>query len=104
MDIFNLNEEKANRYTAFCMLIAAGVVVLMWLLNTMGFFIVDQNLMNFAMPIGMVLFLMPSLFVRVWDGKIWVLKYVIMGCFLLGIGILTSALTIQLVLACGIRI
>lgn len=99
MDIFRENEDRANRYTTFCLRIAAVVTVLMWLLNLLGFFIVDQHLMNVAMPIGMTLFLLPSWFVRVWKRKPQMLKYAIMGCFLVGIAILTSALTTQLVLA-----
>ena len=97
--VFQENEERANRYTAFCLLIAAGVSVLMWLLNILGFFIVEEGLMNLAMPAGVLLFLLPSLLVRVWKRGQRALKYVIMGCFLLGIGILATALTIQLVLA-----
>lgn len=99
LDIFKVNEEKANRYTAFCTFIAAVVAVLMWLLNLCGFFIVDQHLMNVAMPGGVALFLLPSLLVRVWKGDTRLLKYAIMCCFMIGIAILNSALTIQLVLA-----
>ncbi len=99
LDIFKLNEKKANRYTAFCLLIAAGIAALMWILNILGFFIVDKGLMNTAMPVGVALFLLPSLLVRVWKGQEWLLKYLIMGCFLLGLGILSSTLTIQLVMA-----
>lgn len=99
LDIFRVNEQKANRYTAFCTLIAAVVAVLMWLLNLCGFFIVDQHLMNVAMPAGVALFLLPSLLVKIWGGDGRLMKYAIMCCFLVGIGILNSALTIQLVLA-----
>ncbi|MBD5443994.1 MAG: PP2C family protein-serine/threonine phosphatase [Lachnospiraceae bacterium] len=101
LDIFRANEEKANQYTSFCTLIAAAVVALMWLLNLCGFFIVDQHLMNIAMPAGVALFLMPSLLTRTWKDKknVWLLKYFIMCCFIIGIAILNSALTIQLVLA-----
>lgn len=99
LDIFTTNEEKANRYTALCTLNAAGVAVLMWLLNVCGFFIVDQHLMNVAMPFGVALFLLPSLLVRIWRWDERLLKYAIMGCFLVGIGILNSALTIQLIMA-----
>lgn len=65
LDIFKVNEEKANRYTAFCTFIAA----------------------------------VPSLLVRVWKGDTRLLKYAIMCCFMIGIAILNSALTIQLVVA-----
>lgn len=98
-DIFEVNEKKANQYTALCTLIAAGAAVLMWLLNILGFFIVDQHLMNVAMPIGVALFLLPTPMVRIWKWDERLLKYAIMGCFLLGIAILNSALTVQLVMA-----
>ena len=98
-EIFRRNEADANRYAALCMRVAAVVAVLMWLLNLLGFFIVDPVLMNVAIPVGIVLFLLPTLLLRVWRKRIWLLKYVSMGCFLLGIGILAGALTIQLVLA-----
>lgn len=98
-DIFITNEQKANRYTAFCTLIVAVVAVLMWLLNLCGFFIVDQHLMNIAMPGGVALFLLPSLLIRIWRGDSRLIKYAIMCCFMIGIAILNSALTIQLVLA-----
>lgn len=97
--IFQANEESANRYTALCLAVAAGVAVLMWVLNLMGFFIIDDTLMNVAMPIGIALFLLPSLLVRIWRRRYEILKYAIMVCFLLGIGILSSALTLQLILA-----
>lgn len=99
LDIFRVNEEKANRYTAFCTFVAAVVAVLMWVLNLCGFFIVDQHLMNVAMPAGVALFLLPSLLVRIWNGDTRLLKYAMMCCFMIGIAILNSALTIQLVLA-----
>ena len=98
-EIFRRNEADANRYAAMCMRVAAVVAGLMWLLNLLGFFIVDPVLMNVAMPVGIVLFLLPTVLLRVWRGRVWLLKYVSMGCFLLGVGILAGALTIQLVLA-----
>ena len=98
-DIFEKNEASANRYAALCMRVAALVAVLMWLLNILGFFIVEKALMNAAMPVGIVLFLLPTLLVRVWKGRPGALKYGIMVCFLLGVGVLAAALTIQLVLA-----
>ncbi len=98
-DVFQANERDANRYTALCMLAAAGVTLVMWLLNSLNFFIVDKGMMNLAMPVGMVLFALPFLLVhtKARDSK-W-LKYGIMLCFLAGIGILSSLLTIQLILA-----
>lgn len=98
-DIFLDNERSANRYAAMCLRVAAAVTALMWGLNLLGFFIVDKQLMNVAMPVGIVLFLLPSALVKTWRRRQRMLKYAIMGCFLLGICLMSSALTIQLVLA-----
>ncbi len=59
-DLFADNVTKADRYTVVCLRFAAGVVAIMWLLNLLGFFIVDQTMMNLAMPLGMVLLLLPG--------------------------------------------
>ena len=97
--IFLQNEENANVYTALCMRIAAVVAAVMWILNILDFFIVDDSLMNIAMPMGILFFLLPSLLIKVWKNRKWMLKYVIMVCFLSGICIMSTALTIQLVMA-----
>ena len=97
--IFEVNEQDANRYTAFCLSVAAGVALLLWVLNMFGLFIVDELLMNIAMPAGVLLFLLPSLLERVWKNRRRKLKYVMMCCFMLGIAILSSTLTVQMVLA-----
>ncbi len=97
--IFQINEQSANRYTAFCLAVAAGVALLMWVLNSLGFFIVDKLLMNLAMPISVLLFLLPSIIIKIFGSERKIFKYIIMCCFLFGIGILSSTLTIQLVLA-----
>lgn len=98
-DMFERNEEDANRYAAFCMRVAAAVAVLMWCLNILGFLIVEPWLMNAAMPVGILLFLLPSLLIRRVQRRRRALKYVIMVCFLLGIGVMAAVLTIQLILA-----
>ena len=99
MDVFRQNERDANRYTAVCTLAAAGVALLMWLLNSLDFFIVDKSMMNLTMPIGTALFALPFVMVKCGANSGSWLKYLIMLCFLAGIAILSSLLTIQLILA-----
>lgn len=97
--IFLQNEENANRYTTLCMRIAAIVAAAMWILNLLDFFIVDDGLMNLAMPLGILFFLLPSLFAWTCKCRQGKIKYVNMVCFLAGICIMSTALTIQLVMA-----
>ncbi len=98
-NLFLDNEEHADRYAAFCLRFAAAISVFMWILNLLGFFIVDKVMMNIAMPVGILFFLFPTYLVSVWKGKKEYLKYLIMGCFLMGIGCMASILTLQLILA-----
>ena len=87
MDVFRQNERDANRYTAVCTLAAAGVALLMWLLNSLDFFIVDKSMMNLTMPIGTALFALPFVMVKCGANSGSWLKYLIMLCFLAGIAI-----------------
>ena len=82
MDVFRQNERDANRYTAVCTLAAAGVALLMWLLNSLDFFIVDKSMMNLTMPIGTALFALPFVMVKCGANSGSWLKYLIMLCFL----------------------
>lgn len=98
-NLFYENERKANTYGAFCLILAAAVAGLMWLLNVLGFFIVDAAMMNVTMPVGIVLLLLPSFMIHILKLGGAYIKYVVICCFLLGAGVMSSALTIQLVLA-----
>lgn len=98
-DLLLRNETDANRYCAICQIIAAAISLAMWLLNVFGFFIVDDLLMNVAMPVSIFLFLLPAFLVFILKLKGAWLKYAIMLAFLLGVGVMSSALAIQLVLA-----
>ncbi len=92
-DLFADNEGKTNHYTVVCLRFAAGVVAVMWLLNLLGFFIVDQTMMilSWACPVilschyysprftrfttlGTLVFMFLSfytgIFIGVWDGNI----------------------------------
>ena len=103
-DLFTHNEEQANKYSALCLLTAAGIAAVMWLLNVLGFFIVDDLSMNISMSIGIAFLLAPYLLVRSekFCGS-WV-KYVLMLCFLTGLGAMSAVLSIQTILvwACPI--
>ncbi len=98
-DIFIENELRANTYCARCMLIGAFIAIAMWVLNLMHFFIVDDAVMNIAMPIGIAFFVTPFILLKfVRSYKRWV-KSVILFSFLIGITVLATGLTTQLVLA-----
>jgi len=92
-EIFIENEDTANQYAAKCLIIIAAIVGIVWILNSINFFIVSKMLMNIAMPISIVLFLLPSLLIKVISGPKWYLKYLIIGCTILGITLLSTMMT-----------
>lgn len=96
--IFRENEEAANVYAAKCMRWAAIFSGLIWGLNAIDFFIVSKELMNVAMPLGILLFLIPTPVVRVWKNRLFC-KYIILMLAALGLTALSSMLTYHSLLA-----
>ncbi|MCM1158713.1 MAG: PP2C family protein-serine/threonine phosphatase [Bacteroidales bacterium] len=102
------NETEANQYAAKCLAVCAGVGALAWFLNLVGIFIVPKTIMNTAMPLLIICFLLPALLCRLTGGKPSWLKYTVLLCGILGIFILSSAMpkhgvlawTLPLLLSC----
>ncbi len=93
------NEIQANRYTTQCLLITSGIVAITWLLNIIGFFIVDKTTMNIVMPIALASLIYPYFVDKYLKITHPVWKYFIMFSLVFGITILSSALTLQVLLA-----
>ncbi|MCM1056604.1 MAG: PP2C family protein-serine/threonine phosphatase [Firmicutes bacterium] len=93
------NETEANRYAAKCLAVCAGVGALAWLFNLVGIFIVPAAIMNTAMPLLILFFLLPALLCKLTGGKPSWLKYVFLLCGTVGIFILSSAMPKHGVLA-----
>ncbi len=102
-EAFRKNEKEANYYSARCMLVLAFVVALIWLLNILGVFIVPAKIMAVAGVSGIILFVLPSLLVKVLEYSPR-LKFYIMLCCILGITFLSSALPSHAILAWAIPI
>lgn len=93
------NEAEANQYAAKCLAVCAFVGALAWFFNLIGIFIVPQKIMNTAMPILILCFLLPTLLCRKTGGKPSWLKYIILLCGITGIFILSGAMPKHGVLA-----
>ncbi len=96
---FRENEKEANLYSARCTVVLAAVVALIWLLNTMGVFIVPAVIMNAAAAGAVLFFLLPSLIVRLTDPYSSTTKLWVLICCILGITLLSSALPKHAILA-----
>ena len=97
--LFKENEKNANHYTVRCLMFAAVVTVLIWILNLLDFFIVDDALMNLVMPISIVLLLIPLLLERFAHIPSSILRYILFLFFVLVIAMMSVAMPRHLVLA-----
>ena len=98
-DLFRENEKNANHYTVRCLMFAAGVTVLIWILNLLNFFIVDDALMNLVMPVSIVLLLIPLLLEKFAHLPSNVVRYILFLFFVLVIAMMSIAMPRHLVLA-----
>ncbi len=89
---FTQNEKEANRYSVRCLRVLAAIVAIVWLLNIIGIFTVPREVMTIAAPLGMAIFLVPTVLVHFFKKKPYQMKYYIMLCCVLGITVLSAAL------------
>ena len=97
--LFKENERNANHYTVRCLTFAAIVTVLIWVLNLLNFFVVDDTLMNLVMPISIVLLIIPLLLEKFASIPSHILRYILFLFFVLVIALMSVAMPRHLVLA-----
>ena len=97
--IFLENEREANRYSCRCLQVMALIAALAWLLNLLGVFIVPQAVMNLGMPVCIFTFLLPTILIHKMPRLGGWFKYLTMGCCILGITVLSTAIPKHTVLA-----
>lgn len=99
MDLYVTNELNANKYVAKSLAVMSLVGALLWLLNLVGIFIVDETLMNIGMPAGIFCLTMPFLlekfYIREYHSYT---KYLYLCSVIIGLGIISATLTIHAVL------
>lgn len=86
------NEMEANRYAARCLVACAIVGTIAWIFNFVGIFIIPPLVMNIAMPLMIVFFLLPSVACKLTDGKPGWIKFFNLLCVIIGVFILSSAM------------
>ncbi|WP_297212905.1 PP2C family protein-serine/threonine phosphatase [uncultured Flavonifractor sp.] len=97
--IFLENEREANRYSCRCLQVMALIAALAWLLNLLDIFTVPQVAMNLGMPVCIFSFLLPTILSSRMLRLGGQFKYLIMGCCILGITVLSAAIPKHTVLA-----
>ncbi len=93
------NEKEANRYTAKCMRVMEAIVVIVWILNIVGIFIVPSAIMTVAAIGGTVFFMLPTLLLKFFPNDSPKMKFIIMSCFILGLTMLSAAMPKHTVIA-----
>ena len=96
---FAENEKEANLYAARCMRVLAVVVAVIWVMNLLHLFIVPPVIMAVAAVGGIVLFLLPTLLLRLLDRDSPRLKFYILLCCILGITLMSAALPKHAIMA-----
>lgn len=96
---FAENEKEANLYAARCMRVLAIVVAVIWAMNLLHLFIVPPAIMTIAAVGGIVLFLLPTLLLRLLDRDSPRLKFYILLCCILGITLMSAALPKHAIMA-----
>lgn len=93
------NEVEANLYAAKSLIVCAIVGALSWLFNLLGIFIIPAVVMNIAMPITILSFLLPTFVCKFTGGRPGWVKYLNICCVTIGVFILSSAMPKHGVLA-----
>ena len=102
------NEREANQYAAKGLSVCAVIAASAWFLDWIHIFIVPAEIMNFAMPLVMLFFLLPTLICKITGGEQPWVKYAVMLSGILAIFVLSSAMskhgvltwTLPLMLSC----
>lgn len=102
------NEKEANHYAARGLRTCALIGATAWFLDIINIFIVPAEIMNFAMPLVIFFFLLPTLICKITGAEQWWVKYALIFSCILAIFVLSSAMskhgvltwTLPLMLSC----
>lgn len=91
------NEKQANKVVAKVMRITFLIFTLVYILNIMGIFVIDMDIMTIAYAVGAVCLWLPTLFVNVFKQQGTWVKYVNTVCAVSFVTITTITLTYHVV-------
>lgn len=97
MGLLKKNEKDANLIVAKVMRITFIIFTLIYILNVIGIFIVEQSVMTFAYVVGGILLLLPTVLVNLLKQEGWCVKYVNIACAAVFVMMLSITLTFHVV-------
>ena len=95
--VLKQNEKQANLIVAKVMRITFVIFSLVYLLNVLGIFIVDQTIMTIAYIGGAILLWLPTIFAKMVDEQAAWIKYVNVLCAAIFVMLLSTTLTYHVV-------
>ncbi len=91
------NEKQANKLVANVMRITFVIFTLVFILNVMRIFVVNQNVMNVAYIGGSIFLLLPTLFTNILKNDSWYVKYINVICASVFVMLMCATLTYHVV-------
>lgn len=93
MSLLSKNEKEANIIVAKVMRVTFAIFTLVYLLNVIGIFIIDQTVMTIAYIGSGCILLLPTLLVNVLKQEHLYIKYVSVSCAAIFVTLLSITLT-----------
>ena len=97
MTLLKQNEKEANLLVAKVMRITCLIFTLIYVLNVVGIFVVDDVIMTVAFIGGAILLLLPTLLVNILKREGWWIKYLNVTCAAIFVTLLSITLTFHVV-------
>ncbi len=97
MELLKKNEKEANVIVAKVMRVTFIIFTLIYILNVIGIFVVDQTIMTIAYVGGSATLLLPTLMVNLLKKEGWYIKYINIVCASIYVTLLSITLTFHVV-------
>lgn len=95
---FEKNEQEANLFVSKTMRITSIFMILVYVLNVLGIFVVPNTIMVIATVSGIVILLIPTLLINILKLTSPIIKYVNIFCCIIFVSVLTITLNYHVVL------
>ncbi|MFI3172541.1 MAG: PP2C family protein-serine/threonine phosphatase [Eubacteriales bacterium] len=99
MDFFEKNDVDTTRYVTSSLKVITLFGIMIWMLNILGIFTIQQSIMNITMSIGLCVILMPIILLKVLHLSNHSLKNLSITCLVVGIAIMNCGMTYQSLLS-----
>ncbi|MFI3170931.1 MAG: PP2C family protein-serine/threonine phosphatase [Eubacteriales bacterium] len=104
MDFLEKNDIDTTHYVVSSLKVTTLFGVMIWFLNIIGVFTIQQSIMNTTMCTGLCIMLIPIFALKKFNVSAQTLKYMSITCLVLGITIMNCGMTYQSLLSWSVPI